>query len=425
MKLPSWLKRLGVGFVILISLYVVTCAALSFHWKWRWSEVKSQLTARHEPLAMLELIPSPVPDDQNVFFAPLWADMAANPSASSFHINELLKPLASIKEGNKNELDLQKTAEPLRTPENQQQSAGEVILAGLEQAPALWNELDQSLARPIARFPVPYESFYYAYPLPHTSRIIRLVSLLNLRAAAHLESHQLDAAAGNIERMFRLADLLATEPVSITQLSRLSCLERAASRIEQGLAQWNDAQLQEFIRLLGGQDALAAGAFALRANRAGFNDFSGLLAGPPRVWYVYLLPTSFFYGEMAYLSERLQRGIDALAHARTSPRDITVSDMEPRGLFTWTHFFANLPEPAHILRMQVETPIKTQVHLDLARLGCELQRYKIAHGSYPTTLKKLEVDLPVDPLNGRPYSYERIGDGQFKLASVSKVLKSP
>jgi hypothetical protein len=63
-----------------------------------------------------------------------------------------------------------------------------------------------------------------------------------------------------------------------------------------------------------------------------------------------------------------------------------------------------------------------QAQLDLARVGCALERYRLAHGQYPDTLETLApqfIDLlPHDLMNGQPLHFRRTEDGQFVLYSV-------
>lgn len=66
--------------------------------------------------------------------------------------------------------------------------------------------------------------------------------------------------------------------------------------------------------------------------------------------------------------------------------------------------------------------IETQSSLDLARVACALERYRLAHGEYPATLEPLAPQfmaiVPSDVLNGQPLHYVRTAAGNFKLYSV-------
>jgi hypothetical protein len=63
-----------------------------------------------------------------------------------------------------------------------------------------------------------------------------------------------------------------------------------------------------------------------------------------------------------------------------------------------------------------------QVRVDLDRVACALERYRLAHGQYPETLDALAPQfigkLPHDIINGQPLHYRRTEDGNFVLYSV-------
>ena len=65
---------------------------------------------------------------------------------------------------------------------------------------------------------------------------------------------------------------------------------------------------------------------------------------------------------------------------------------------------------------------RTQTSVDLARVACALERYRLANGQFPETLDGLAptfIDaLPHDVINGQPLKYHRTPDGQFVLYSV-------
>jgi len=64
----------------------------------------------------------------------------------------------------------------------------------------------------------------------------------------------------------------------------------------------------------------------------------------------------------------------------------------------------------------------SQVQVDEARIACRLERYRLAHETYPATLDALVPtygpNLPHDIMNGEPYHYKVNGDGTYILYSV-------
>ncbi|HTQ50684.1 MAG TPA: hypothetical protein VMJ12_08230, partial [Candidatus Acidoferrales bacterium] len=65
---------------------------------------------------------------------------------------------------------------------------------------------------------------------------------------------------------------------------------------------------------------------------------------------------------------------------------------------------------------------RAQVTIDLARVACALERYRLAHGQYPEVLDALAPQfigkLPHDIINGQPLHYRRTVNGNFMLYSV-------
>jgi hypothetical protein len=63
-----------------------------------------------------------------------------------------------------------------------------------------------------------------------------------------------------------------------------------------------------------------------------------------------------------------------------------------------------------------------QASVDLARVACALERYRLAHGEYPESLDALSSrfieKLPHDVIGGQPLHYRRTEAGQFVLYSV-------
>jgi len=63
-----------------------------------------------------------------------------------------------------------------------------------------------------------------------------------------------------------------------------------------------------------------------------------------------------------------------------------------------------------------------QSSADMARVAIALERYRLAHGEYPTSLDVLTpqfiAELPHDAIGGQPLKYRRTEDGQVVLYSV-------
>jgi hypothetical protein len=65
---------------------------------------------------------------------------------------------------------------------------------------------------------------------------------------------------------------------------------------------------------------------------------------------------------------------------------------------------------------------QAQAAVNLARIACALERYRLSQGKYPETLDALMPQyskrLPHDVINGQPFKYHGTKDGQFVLYSI-------
>jgi hypothetical protein len=65
---------------------------------------------------------------------------------------------------------------------------------------------------------------------------------------------------------------------------------------------------------------------------------------------------------------------------------------------------------------------RIQAQVDLARMACALERFRLAHANYPETLDALAPQfiekIPNDVINGQPLHYRRTDNDSFVLYSV-------
>ncbi len=70
----------------------------------------------------------------------------------------------------------------------------------------------------------------------------------------------------------------------------------------------------------------------------------------------------------------------------------------------------------------LEKVTRVQVKYEQAAIVCALERFRLKHGQYPESLSALSPEwipqLPLDPITGEPFKYQRQADGQFLLYSV-------
>lgn len=89
----------------------------------------------------------------------------------------------------------------------------------------------------------------------------------------------------------------------------------------------------------------------------------------------------------------------------------------------WAYgIFAQMLLPA--LEKTFEKAMQTQHHVELAKVAVALERFYLAHQSYPETLAALSPDWlpspPMDPMTRKPWQYQRLETTGFLLYSVGK-----
>ena len=118
----------------------------------------------------------------------------------------------------------------------------------------------------------------------------------------------------------------------------------------------------------------------------------------------YLLPLVGDQDRRVVSPAAIQKANSALGRQRMRPYDL----------------FSRMLLPA--LGRFAEKCARAQSSVDLARVACALERYRLANGQFPDTLDalvpKFIAKLPHDVINGQPLKYRRTDDGQFVLYSV-------
>ncbi|MEO6846488.1 MAG: hypothetical protein ABI254_04465, partial [Chthoniobacterales bacterium] len=151
MKIPRWLKSTGkwilILLVVLISVYALAYAWISWSAKREWVQTKKELEARGEKLSFVDFVPPEVPDEENFFMTPLFRELQVPHPQGGYRLDNLFIKTADGKYkvyalSNARKYDsvvnLEVFADSLRTPENKNQSAANVLLSAFEQKQGLW-----------------------------------------------------------------------------------------------------------------------------------------------------------------------------------------------------------------------------------------------------------------------------------------------
>jgi hypothetical protein len=327
------------------------------------------------------------------------------------------------------------------------QSPGEDGLLALSKYDVTIEELRQAAQLPFSRFPLNYDSKELDYLLlPQLAALRRCTGVLNLRAAAELDLGKTEQALRDVKLALRLADSTHGEPFLILLEIRCAMLCDALQPVADGLAkhQWTDAELVQLGEDLGKLDFLADLQFALRGERAammgtieGFrcprdyqiyamypDEFfewnSGTIAGAA---IFHLMPSGWFYQLELAIAKTNQLWtlgvVDPATHLAYPKHKISIGNTryEVRPWPLWL---------ADVLTLADENPERRIVYIqeavDMARVACALERYRLALGEYPEILADLAPRfigvVPHDIIGGEPLHYRRVANGSFALYSV-------
>jgi hypothetical protein len=224
------------------------------------------------------------------------------------------------------------------------------------------------------------------------------------------------------------------------------------SVIQEGLWEhaWNDAQLTKLDNMLGDFDVLDSGQFWMRGeiifyslpiseyyeeNRWVSLDKLSELKGKvmtdeskpselERITF-WLTPQGWVRMDMAaWVSFRLHEAaivIDPVAR-RVYPDKQQELLRSVKGKHSQIFWSDPQIEPDSSQSRSVRTFAFGQVLLDEARIACRLERYRLAHGTYPDSLDALVPaygsEFPRDVMCGAPYHYKLNSDGTYLLYSV-------
>lgn len=464
-----------IGLAVLVTLATVLVTEENWRGKRDWENYKHAAEARGERLDLASLIP-PAPDDQNFFCAPIVAEALnalqnVNPYSLKPHgtnrVNrmeftiyrgEMAYWVTNVGNWQKGRLmDLKEWQAAFRryseTPEaktngfpiaaHPQIPAADVLLALSSFNPAL-EELRQASLRPYARIPLNYEDGFgdAGKLLPWLANMKRCAQFLQLRILAELENGQSEPALEDVKLLFRVTDSVREQPFLISHLVRIAMTAINLQPIYEGLAQhrWSDAQLAELEQVLARQDYLADFEFAMRGEKImailsvekqritremkSVDDSAGTnkIVTTSLRW----APSAFFYQTELAFAQMHQQFIVPLVDltnrvvAPAALRQALAAVQSQMKHYSYYKVQARMVFSA--IASSVNKFARIQSQLDLARVACALERFRLAHGSYPATLDALApqfiAQLPHDLINGQPLHYRRTDDGKFVLYSI-------
>jgi hypothetical protein len=479
----------GIRRVLIVLAWTATIIVLFYgeeNWRGRrvWNKYRQALEARGEQFDWKAFIPKPVPDEQNSAATPFFEFLFAQKTneykwQDNYERAYVLVPSSSKKRdrNRRHFVDLVawqmaleavqagkvKQSERFESDKLDSESRGKAapaVLQELKLDDAVLAELRNAGRRPYSRYPVFYSlDNPWGIRIPHLTIIKGAVQRLKIEACAALAAGQSEKALDDVKLMLRLTDSIKDEPILISYLVRVACLQIAIQPIWEGLAErrWSDAQLQELHARLRQYSFLthlklpldgerAAGVLTVDLLYQQKYRLSNLFDPPdpphpsPNYWSLTdivgrLAPHGWYRQEQLNYCRLFQSQFDGTwdaARKRVFPAQIELHDRELQHEFAGGRLGRTLNSVLHhrllaslLLPALTKVPIKAavaQTVSDQAALACALERYRLANDRFPVRLEELTPrfisELPHDVISGQPYKYRRTDDGQFTLYSV-------
>lgn len=414
------MRRVLILVATLATLIAVVYARIDWRGKQVWEEAKCEMAAKGEVWDWSVYVPSPVPDDQNIFKAPKIAEWFGDRrSMIDAPLEQRITNSFASRFFNTNS-----------TREIETVSDAAAYVAWSDQFQDDFNTIGAALKRPYARI-VPDYSKLGSITLPNVATLHAVVKTLTQRAKCHLILGQPDKAWEELTLLHNLRRMVDGQGKFITtegDWMRCELVRHSLQVIAKGteLHAWRETQLVAIQEQLRDTDLLALHAEALkcgaallissmadgnlvRAMTAGGNGSWTRLKKHPEYLLMRLAPRGVMYEKAAAAakgSESWWNMIDALTPADgiIRPGDVT------KAFARWKRAQQGLP-----------LLLRTQTLVNEGQIACALERYRLARGYYPPTLETLVRQfiekLPRDIINGEPLIYHRVND-DFLLYSV-------
>jgi len=453
------LTRFAFGGAALLTLIVGFYLVVSSGGNAAWKTYREEAHARGVKLTLADCVPPPVPDERNFAAVPLFQDAfqtppppdpVALPEKGSLKVPALDTPSRNTP------IDLaawQKFFVAAKFISAPGEKPAADVLTALEHYAPQFAQLRTAGVRPECRFPVRYEDGVAAR-LPHLQLLREAGRLYTLRLAAHLALG--DSAAGyeDFQAGLRLYAALENEPTLVSGLVRLAILNTLENAVWGGLVrhQWTSEDLARITADLTAVRLMDDYAISLTGERGFHNmvydqlmhkspgeiaDLVGQNNGHeyPEHRPLQALFSVYPSGWFRLSQTRTNRYIDEmLARVGEQPPrifpDRSVPSLPASGAKTgaWENlryrlFFLSAPAVGEVERSFAFS----QTFLDETRLGCSLERHRIAHGNFPASLEALAPTylpaLPVDVMTGAPLQYRAEPTGGYTLYSVGSNLQ--
>jgi len=407
-------RRVLIGLAVLATLIAVVWLIENIRGKRAWEKFKAEMDAAGETLNPMDLLPDPVPDDQNFAMTPLLAPLLdytyhkVEPPESGSFPNGVFNGQEAVwndPEGKKRIDDLYGIGQPKQAIRSNRHKRRLTDLAA-------W----QAYIRSEQKFTLP------------TEQLSKEIVSTNAASGASVMSYNTNLAAEEILLIIRFTESFRDEPVLISGLVYNAMISQVGNLVWEGIArkQWTAEHLAaietrfravnfiaDFRRHIRGERTFAIGTLVSYQKDLGAlsPDAAGLIFK--------LAPSGIFYQNMVYLGRMYEDYLLVPVDAEKRLVDLQkMDDAEARFIAGYSKKFhpyrvlAKVMFPA--MSQAVRKYAEGQTEVDQIRIACALEQFRAQHGKLPTELTELSPEflatLPHDPLNGNDYKYRVEGD---------------
>jgi hypothetical protein len=458
------LRRILISMAVLATLIAILYAEEDWRGKRAWDNYKHEWEAKGEKFDWQAFVPPAVPNDQNFFTAPIFTNMLtgkiwmspygndggpahwANTNQAGYASYRIwMTDLQAWKNYYRQRTNTEKMGSFPITPEPQ--TPAKDVLFALSKFDSAIEDLRQASQRSYASVPLNYADGFGSAStlLPVLGELKQCSQLLQLRAVAELADGQNAKALDDVRLLLYLNNSLRTSPFLISHLVRSAIVSIGIQPIWEGLAEhrWSDEQLAGLDSELAKIDFLADYGFIMRGERAfAIKSFENQRRTREMLSYtdagevtnkLTFTPSAFFYQNELAIARMQQQWILPLVDTNLRVISPAVLKHANDAVNAEMKHYAQHYAPYKAYKVQAlqlfpaigktaRSIARIQASIDLARVACALERYRLAHGQYPETLDALAPQfiekLPHDIINGQPLHYRRTDDGKFVLYSV-------
>lgn len=455
--MKKFLKICLWSLAFLATLIVLFYAEENWRGARAWNKTLAELKAKGYPTSIAETIPPPIPDEDNIAAAPIFAELLdasgnSNPEARLNKIKIIYPPKTgtslSSQKGISSNLNL------FTDGTGTAKQAADNLLIQLDKD---WNpllaEVVEALQRQQCRWPLAYQKGS-AMPVPNIMAALKLAKVLQLRARCHLELGNSELATNDLLSMYRIARISELPPYIINALVSVTIQNLASSVIWDGCTRnlWQEKDLARLQAAIPINRNLPLLQTCFLYEQASFFSYSAQ-------FYKELRPFSnaeilkqlnlgdddsgigkfvlFLLWLRPYGWQNLERvKLAGLVEGIINPDSFTTTKkyhtLEYEANQLKTEPLQVITKPLMALSFSALSSVPQRIFQseatnNQALLACALERYRIHSGKLPLTLHELIPEylnkIPNQVVINEPMIYKRFNDQDYLLYSIGWNMK--